>query len=205
MERRMGFKEERPEGLKYNTLGAQAPAQRNSPLPLGGSTHTLPDYSWHLHLSTSARDPLKIPATLHSSASLAIDESTADLEGSTLSNTISLRCRQRHQQTRATPVQRSRSTPGPPCLSCSQPTKLVSTCSIHSSFPHQRRQVAQTSRDNTQPMRKWSNVSSLSSQKGHAARCGRRRLLSLSAVQHLFLLASQKKTLQFGRVLERQI
>jgi hypothetical protein len=47
--------------------------------------------------------------------------------------------------------------------------------------------------------------SSAWSQKGHAAGCGRPRLLSLSAVQHLFLAANQRKTLQFGGARERQI
>jgi hypothetical protein len=135
MDRRISFIEEkaRRPALQH-TLGTGA-TECNPTLPLD-STHTLRDYSRHLHLSTTTRASLNNPAVLQSSASSVIRASTVSLEGEEPSKTTSFLWRQRHQHTSAIPVHKSRSFLGPPRLFCNQGIKLVSACGIHPSFPH---------------------------------------------------------------------
>jgi hypothetical protein len=147
MDRRIGFIEEKTRRpTLQHTLGTGA-MECNPTLP-PGSTHTLRDYSRHLHLSTTARASLNNPAALQSSTSSVIRASAAPLEGDAPSKTTSFRWR---QHTSVIPVQRSRSFPEPPRLPCNHGTKHVSACGIHPSFPHQRRQADQTSRAKTHP------------------------------------------------------
>jgi hypothetical protein len=91
MVRHICFIEEMPESRHTTRLRHMRPKSGTPPYLRKGSTHTLPDYSWHLHLSTNAREPLKSLATLHNSVSSEIFESTVDLEGAMLSKTMSFR------------------------------------------------------------------------------------------------------------------
>jgi hypothetical protein len=205
MKRRIWFIEERP--VSHCTIHSWHIRQRSATtLPPKGSTHTTGSLATSslIHVYKNTSELWTVPAAHHNSASLETQETTTPIDGVAPSKTTSFRWRHRHQQTRVIVVQRSRSFPGPPCFACSHWTKLVSTCDIQWSLPHHFRHVAQTCRARTQPSRRWSNISASWSQNGQAARCGRPCLPNLSAVQHLFLAASHRKTLQFGGALERQ-
>jgi hypothetical protein len=115
MERRIWFIEEGPEG-RCTTHPGTAARWCNPTAPTGSGTHTLRDYSRHLHFSTSARLPLNSLAVRHSSASSEIWATTSYKDGMAPSKTMSFRWRQRHQHTRVMAVHRSRSFPGPPPL-----------------------------------------------------------------------------------------
>jgi hypothetical protein len=64
------------------------------------------NYSPNLHLSLRASSALKRPAAFHSTTSDRMLQTTVDNDGVVPSKTISFRCLQRHQHTRATPVQK---------------------------------------------------------------------------------------------------
>jgi hypothetical protein len=142
-----------------------------------------------LHLSTGAITPLNNPAGRQSSASSEILVTTTTLEGVAPSKTTRFRWHHRHQQMTAIVVHKSWSAPGSTRFSCNKLTRLLSGCGVQYSLPQQRRQVAHNSRAKTQPIRRWSKVSSTWSHKGRDAGCGSPRLLNL-AVQYLFFAAS---------------
>jgi hypothetical protein len=116
-----------------------------------GNTHTLPNYSRHLHLSTGART-FRRPAARQIKLCIV-----GDLRNWVApSKTTSLRWRHRHRHMSINPVQKSQFAPGPPRFSCNQ---LTSWCLVAASS-----EVWPTSRARTEPIRRQSKISSTWSQ-----------------------------------------
>jgi hypothetical protein len=90
MDRHIGFIEEVAKKPKYNTPLAQTPPVQHH-TNLKASTHTLNNYSRHLHFSTGTSMPLNNLAARQSSASSEILRITTTLEGAMPSKTTSLR------------------------------------------------------------------------------------------------------------------
>jgi hypothetical protein len=95
---------------------------RNSTLPILGQQEkkTHANYSPSLHLSPRESSALKRPAAFHNTASDRMLRMTVDDNGVVPLNTTSFRCLQRHQHTRATPVQKSRMSAALPRQDCNQ-------------------------------------------------------------------------------------
>jgi hypothetical protein len=168
---------------------------RNSTLPILGQQEkkTHANYSPSLHLSPRVSSALKRPAAFHSTTSDQTLWMAVDDDGVAPSKITSFRCLQRHQHTRATPVQKSRTSAALPRQDCNQSESEIPWEGIRSSLSHQRRQAAHTSLASTQPSKRWVMDSWVWSQKGNAKWHGSRRLSSMSTVQHLLRNSSQRK------------
>jgi hypothetical protein len=121
----------------YNAVGTDA---EDANPHCHGDSKLLNNYSRTTLLSTGAKLDLNKRAILHRSASTEILLSTTAGDGAAPSNTTSLRCVHRHQQTKAAPVQKSWASSLPPTHAWSQETSLASWLGKRDSAPHQRKQ-----------------------------------------------------------------
>jgi hypothetical protein len=140
MDRRIGFIEEGPSG-QCTTWSTQVSRMQlhaaYSRIARNKGKHT--DYSPSLHLSPRARSALKRPATFHNAGFDRMLWTTMEDDGVAPSKTISFQCLQRHQHTKATLAQKSRTSTALPRQDYNQSASEIPCEGSRSSLSHQRR------------------------------------------------------------------
>jgi hypothetical protein len=154
MDRRIGFIKKGPSGrCKMRSTQTSMTQLHAAYSRTARKRITHSNYSPNLHLSPRVSSPPKEACS--SSASERMLWMTADGDGVAPSKTMSFRCIQRHQHTRATPVQKSRTSTALPRQDCNQSVSKTPCGGSRSSLSHQRRQEAHTALANTQPSNRW--------------------------------------------------